>query len=323
MNKNERVIRYSGVGKIQPRVDGVLGGIINAGGITEVAITPQFEKTPVPCYQPGREGTNIKVLNPKIPAKITIKFNTSGEAIHQAALAANIIENVTVTGTTVTAEDHLAYNNKQIKLDNRNITTLTSITTNVKGSGTNYESDTAGYAIGETVINLITGTGTILEGNICTFAGDDNEYAVKSFADGVLTLFSGLKQAIPAAETAFTLSNQRTLTVTTDYDQDTFEGDFIEVRNIPDGAILLANYTYGDSFSTQYTSSNNVLGCYFTLLTQDIESGRKGRLHIEYANFVPTSAFNFITVKDVLMPEFDIDATTEGGNAEWWFEEFE
>jgi hypothetical protein len=77
-----------------------------------------------------------------------------------------------------------------------------------KGTGANYTSDTAGYAIGATDIALITGTGTVLEGDIVTFAGDTNKYIVKTgvAAPGTISLASpGLKVALAASAVAMTI----------------------------------------------------------------------------------------------------------------------
>jgi hypothetical protein len=76
-----------------------------------------------------------------------------------------------------------------------------------KGTGASYTTNTAGYAIGATAITLITGSGTILAGDVITFAGDTNKYVVASaLSGGVVTLAApGLRQAIPASATAVTL----------------------------------------------------------------------------------------------------------------------
>lgn len=77
-----------------------------------------------------------------------------------------------------------------------------------KGTGASYTTNTAGYAIGATSITLITGTGTVLEGDIVTFAGDTNKYVVKTgtAAAGAIELAApGLRQAIPTSATAMTI----------------------------------------------------------------------------------------------------------------------
>jgi hypothetical protein len=75
------------------------------------------------------------------------------------------------------------------------------------GTGASYTTNTAGYAVGATAITLITGTGTILAGDVITFAGDSNKYVVASaLSGGVVTLAApGLQKAIPASATAVTV----------------------------------------------------------------------------------------------------------------------
>ncbi len=79
-----------------------------------------------------------------------------------------------------------------------------------KGTGTSYTTDTAGYAVGDTVITLITGSGTVLAGDVVTFAGDTNKYivAVGIAAPGAITLAApGLRIAIAASATAMTIGD--------------------------------------------------------------------------------------------------------------------
>ncbi len=89
------------------------------------------------------------------------------------------------------------------------------------GTAAGYTTNTAGYAgqpvgAGATQITLITGTGTILAGDVVTFAGDTNKYVVASgiAAPGVITLAApGLRKAIPAAATAVTVLGAHTTNV--------------------------------------------------------------------------------------------------------------
>lgn len=82
---------------------------------------------------------------------------------------------------------------------------LTSFT---KGTGSAYTTDTTGYAVGDTSITLITGSGTVLAGDIVTFAGDSTKYVVKTgvSAPGAIVLQTpGLQNAIAASAVAMTI----------------------------------------------------------------------------------------------------------------------
>jgi len=82
------------------------------------------------------------------------------------------------------------------------------ITEPAVGTEADSLTDNAGYAVGATVITLKNaGTGTVLDGDVVTFAGDSNQYIVvdgdADVAAGELTLAEpGLQVAIGAAETA-------------------------------------------------------------------------------------------------------------------------
>lgn len=82
------------------------------------------------------------------------------------------------------------------------------------GTTTNATTDAAGYAVGATVITLaaVAGGGSIVAGDVVTFAGDANKYLVVSgdantTDGGTITIASpGLREAIPAAATAITVT---------------------------------------------------------------------------------------------------------------------
>ncbi|MCP4493135.1 MAG: P22 coat - protein 5 family protein [Gammaproteobacteria bacterium] len=101
------------------------------------------------------------------------------------------------------------------------------ITEITNGTGSSYTSSTAGFAVGETDIAVITGTGTILAGDTITFAGDDNQYIVATgvAAPGTITLAApGLRQALPGSAVALTIG-----------------GDFVPNMAFCRSAIVLAN----------------------------------------------------------------------------------
>lgn len=89
------------------------------------------------------------------------------------------------------------------------------ISAHTKGTGTGYLVDlVAGYSAGDTSIHVDTGTGTILAGDVVTFAGDSNKYIVKTgFAgdgDGDIELAEpGLQQSL-ADGVALTIGNNYT-----------------------------------------------------------------------------------------------------------------
>lgn len=81
------------------------------------------------------------------------------------------------------------------------------------GTATSATTNSAGYAVGATVITLAaTGTGTIKQGDFIRFAGDTNWYGVavgnaNVSAGGTITLAGpGLRVAMPTGATAITLA---------------------------------------------------------------------------------------------------------------------
>lgn len=84
------------------------------------------------------------------------------------------------------------------------------INTVTKGTGTSYTTSGTLLAVGTTSIPLITGSGTVVAGDVVTFAGDTNKYVVATgvAAPGTIVLNKpGLLQAIPASATAMTIGN--------------------------------------------------------------------------------------------------------------------
>lgn len=108
-------------------------------------------------------------------------------------------------GTTETLRNGLLLN-----LNGFNIRESAGVQETTKGAGSSYTSNDDGYAIGSTDITLITGTGTIVTGDVVTFAGDTNKYIVTVgvAAAGVLTIAApGLRIAIPTSATALTIGD--------------------------------------------------------------------------------------------------------------------
>ncbi len=85
-----------------------------------------------------------------------------------------------------------------------------AITTTAIGTGTSYTSDTAGHAVGTTDIPIITGSGTVLAGDLVTFTGDTNKYTVVTgvSAPGTITIAEpGLKIALAASAVNMTIGS--------------------------------------------------------------------------------------------------------------------
>lgn len=106
----------------------------------------------------------------------------------------------------------------------------------VKGTSAGSTTNAAGYAKGATVITLAAaGTGSVVTGDVVTFAGDTNKYVVASgdvsAADGgTITLQKpGLRVAIPAAATAITVGGNYTANVA-------FSADAVRVAMRPPAA---------------------------------------------------------------------------------------
>lgn len=85
------------------------------------------------------------------------------------------------------------------------------------GTASSATTDDSGYEVGATTITLeSTGTGTILAGDVVTFAGDSNKYVVVSGDDdvsdgGTITLAEpGLRVAIGTSDTAITVTSDYT-----------------------------------------------------------------------------------------------------------------
>lgn len=86
------------------------------------------------------------------------------------------------------------------------------IGTHTKGSGASYlVNNASNYAVGATTIAADTGTGTILAGDIVTYAGDSNKYVVNTaLSGGSFAIGTPGLQAALADNTAITLGNSYT-----------------------------------------------------------------------------------------------------------------
>lgn len=89
------------------------------------------------------------------------------------------------------------------------------IKSHTKGTGSGYlVNNASGYAVGDTTIAVDTGTGTILAGDVVTFAGDTNKYVVASaLSGGSFSIAAPGLQAALADNVAVTVGNSYTANV--------------------------------------------------------------------------------------------------------------
>ena len=84
------------------------------------------------------------------------------------------------------------------------------ITVHTKGTGTSYQLSAAG-AVGDTTINVDTGSGTLLAGDIVTFAGTSTKYVANTaLSGGVFTIGGPGLLAVEADNDAITIGNNYT-----------------------------------------------------------------------------------------------------------------
>ena len=144
-----------------------------------------------------------KILDDNGAPQGDLKLVMGGAAMANLRGKQNVLFKVNEAGT-----DDLLRQGVIGRLEGMNLHNSNAVQGVPSGTGASYTTDTAGYAVGSTVINLITGTGTILSGNTVTFAGDTNRYVVASgiSAPGAITLAQpGLKVAIASSATAATV----------------------------------------------------------------------------------------------------------------------
>lgn len=125
------------------------------------------------------------------------------------------------------------------------------IASHTAGTGSAYETDAA-FSVGDTTITVDTGSGTILAGDVITFAGDDNKYVVKTaLAGGSLEIQApGLRAAV---------AENVVVTVVSDYTANiAFHKAAVEIGMRP-----LAQPNGGDAATDRLTVQDPVSGLVF------------------------------------------------------------
>lgn len=82
----------------------------------------------------------------------------------------------------------------------------------VKGTGSGYVLGTGSYPVGTTALPVVTGSGTVNQGDVVTLAGDPNKYVVAAgiAAPGTITIQSPGLKLVHAAADALTVGNSFT-----------------------------------------------------------------------------------------------------------------
>ena len=104
--------------------------------------------------------------------------------------------------------DRLLRQGTLLDLQNLMIKESAGVQSHTAGTGTGYlVNNGAGYAVGDTAIDVDTGTGTIVAGDYITFTGDTNKYVVETaLTGGTVTIAEpGLRKAL-ADNTAVTVA---------------------------------------------------------------------------------------------------------------------
>lgn len=85
------------------------------------------------------------------------------------------------------------------------------VQSHTQGTGSGYLVNSASLAVGDTVIPADTGTGTIVAGDVVTFAGDTNKYTVVSaLGGGSFTIGAPGLRVAPADDAAITVGDSYT-----------------------------------------------------------------------------------------------------------------
>ena len=137
-----------------------------------------------------------------------LRFVAGGAAINNLRGKQSVLFKVNESGTDVLLRQGIVGEVSGMMVGNS-----AQIKAVVKGTGASYTTSAAGFAVGATTIAIITGSGTVLAGDVVTFAGDTNKYMVTTGAaapGNIVIAAPGLRVAIPAAATAVTIGGNFT-----------------------------------------------------------------------------------------------------------------
>ncbi len=123
------------------------------------------------------------------------------------------------------------------------------ISDHTKGTGTSYQTNSASLAVGSTIIPIDTGSGTVVAGDVVTFAGDSNKYVVKTgvaAAGNLVIAEPGLRTAV-ADDAAMTILDNYTPNMA--FTPDAVSLALRKVASPEGGDLAVATFTIVDPFS--------------------------------------------------------------------------
>jgi hypothetical protein len=167
-------------------------------------------------YGLGTQGTNPFASNTDFMADLKKSFDDSRAPMSDRALVIDTTSDAALGKLGINNQvyqagtDSILRSGEKLPLQGFRFPLTNLAYSHVKGTGAGYlVNNGAGYAIGATAITVDTGTGTILEGDILTFAGHTRKYVAKSLVGSVLTLNAPLVAAVADNE-AITVGNAGT-----------------------------------------------------------------------------------------------------------------
>lgn len=142
--------------------------------------------------------------------RIIVDNGGGGEEMHaviNTAAGVNLRKMVQLTSANQAGTDATLRAGDLLPISGVNISESAQIKAHTKGTSSGHLVNSGSLAVGSTTIPVDTGTGTILAGDVVTFAGDSNKYVVATaLAGGSFTIAApGLRTAV-ADDSAVTLA---------------------------------------------------------------------------------------------------------------------
>ena len=130
------------------------------------------------------------------------------------AAGTNLRQLATLTGVNTSGTDATLRRGELLNLQGMSLKESAGIQLHTKGTGTSYLLNDASSAIGDTTIAADTGSGTILAGDVVTFAGTSTKYVVNTaLAGGSFAIGAPGLLAAEADNDAITVGNSYTANI--------------------------------------------------------------------------------------------------------------